>query len=287
LSAVSLVNELEQAGNGKPDTLRIEPRGNGFGFGELWRYRGLLYFLVWRDVKVRYKQTMLGIAWAVIQPTMTMVVFTIFFGRFAGLPSEGIPYPLFTFVAVLPWQLFATALQESSNSLVANQHLISKVYFPRLILPIAAMLAALVDFVVAMAVLVVLMIYYGVSPSVMVVLLPAMVVLTLVSALSVSLWLSALNVRYRDIRYLVPFVIQLWLFATPIAYSATMVPQELRTVWALNPMTVVVDGFRWALLDTRPPDPNMVLVSASVVVTVLLFGLFYFRRAETTFADVV
>jgi lipopolysaccharide transport system permease protein len=216
-----------------------------------------------------------------------MVVFTIFFGKFAKLPSEGIPYPLFTLVAVLPWQLFATALQESSNSLVANQNLISKVYFPRLILPIAAMLAALVDFAVAMIVLVVLMIYYGVSPTITVLLLPALVILTLVSALAVSLWLSALNVRYRDIRYLIPFLIQIWLFSTPIAYSGTIVPQDLRMVWALNPMTPVVEGFRWALLGARAPDTNMVLISVSVVLLVLMLGMFYFRRTEQTFADVV
>jgi lipopolysaccharide transport system permease protein len=251
----------------RPGTLRIQPAGTGlaFGFGEVWRYRGLLYFLVWRDVKVRYKQTLLGVTWALLQPTMTMIVFTIFFGKFAKLPSEGIPYPLFTLVAVLPWQLFATSLQESSNSLVANQHLISKVYFPRLILPIAAMLAALVDFTIALIVLIAMMIYYNVSPGITMVLLPALVVLTLVSALSVSLWLSSLNVRYRDIRYLIPFLLQLWLFATPIAYSGTLVPQELRTVWALNPMTPVVEGFRWALLGARAPD----------------------RRTEQTFADLV
>jgi lipopolysaccharide transport system permease protein len=277
---------LEQRARAVP-RLRIDAAEGGFGLAELWRYRGLLYFLVWRDVKVRYKQTLLGVAWAVLQPTMTMIVFTIFFGKFAKLPSEGIPYPLFTLAAVLPWQLFASALQASSESLVANQHLISKVYFPRLILPIGAMLASLVDFVFALVVLIAVMIYYRVAPTAMIVVLPGLVILTLVSALAVGVWLSALNVKYRDIRYLIPFVVQLWLFATPVAYSGTIVPQNLRPIWAINPMAPVVEGFRWALLGARAPDTNMVLVSVSVVLAVLVCGLFYFRRTERTFADVV
>lgn len=255
--------------------------------GETWKYRELLFFLVWRDVKVRYKQTLLGASWAILQPTMTMVVFTIFFGTFAKLPSEGIPYPLFAFCGVLPWQLFATALLESSNSLVVNQNLISKVYFPRLILPVAAMLAAVVDFAVALIVLAGMMIYFGISPSVTMLLIPAFVVLTLVIALAVGLWLSALNVRYRDIRYVVPFVAQLWMFATPVAYSGTIVPQEVRTIWALNPMAAVIEGFRWALLGTQAPNGSMVAVSVAVVLAVLAIGAMYFRRVEQTFVDVI
>lgn len=251
---------------------------------ELWEYRELLYFLVWRDVKVRYKQTVLGAAWAIIQPFFTMVVFSIVFGRLAGIPSDGLPYPVFAYCALLPWQLFAHALTESGNSLVANQNLITKVYFPRLVIPLAAVLAGLVDFSIAFLVLLALMAYYGIVPTAAILTLPFFVGLAVATALAVGLWLSALNVQYRDVRYTIPFLTQFWLFATPVAYPASLVPEPWRALFGLNPMAGVVEGFRWALLGG--PRPGALLaVSTAVVVVVLVSGLYYFRRMERTFAD--
>jgi lipopolysaccharide transport system permease protein len=256
---------------------------------EIWRYRELLGFLALRDIKVRYKQTVLGAAWAIIQPFMTMVVFTIFFGRLAGLDQRtgGIPYPLFAFAALLPWQLFSYALTHSSNSLVAEQKLLTKVYFPRLFLPLAPLLSGLADFAIALAIFLAMMASYGVFPGWSVLLLPAFVALTILTSLSVGLWLSALNALYRDVRYTIPFLTQVWLFLTPIAYPAAIVPPQWQAVYGLNPMVGVVEGFRWALLGAEPPSWPMLLVSLLTVLALLISGLLYFRRMENYFADVV
>ena len=254
---------------------------------DLWEYRELLYFLVWRDVKVRYKQTILGAAWAILQPFLTMVVFSIFFGRLAKVPSDGLPYPIFTFTALLPWQLFAHALGESGNSLVANQQLITKVYFPRLIIPISAVLAGLVDFAIAFVVLLAMMFYYGIVPTIAILTLPLFIMFAVATALAAGLWLSALNVEYRDVRYTIPFLTQFWLFATPIAYSSRLVPERWRALYGLNPMAGVVEGFRWALLGKSGGISPMVIVSVLAVIALLVSGLIYFRRMEKTFADVI
>jgi lipopolysaccharide transport system permease protein len=254
---------------------------------EVWRYRELLYFLVWRDVKVRYKQTALGAAWAIIQPVMTMVVFSVFFGRLAKMPSDGVPYPVFAFAALLPWQLFSHALSESANSLVGSQQLITKVYFPRLVVPLASVLAGLVDFGVAFLVLIGMMWYYGIAPNGAVVLLPLFILFAITTALAVGLWLSSLNVKYRDVRYTIPFLTQFWMFATPVAYPSSLVPEMWRPLLGLNPMAGVVEGFRWALLGkTEGPGPLMT-VSVVAVILLLVGGLVYFKQTERTFADVI
>lgn len=255
-------------------------------FAELWHYRELLLFQALRDIKVRYKQTALGAAWAILQPVLTMAAFTIFFSRLAGVPSDGVPYPIFAFSALLPWQLFAFALTQSSNSLVDNAPVLTKVYFPRLILPFASVLAGLVDFIIACVVLAGMMLYYGIVPGWEAMTLPLFTLLALAAALAVGLWLSALNVRYRDVRYTIPFLAQFWLFITPVAYSSTLVPKEWQVVYALNPMVGVIDGFRWALLGRTPPGP-MVLVSIIATALFLIGGLLYFRRAEKNFADII
>lgn len=260
---------------------------------DLWEYRDLLYFLVWRDVKVRYKQTVLGAAWAILQPTMTMVVFTIFFGGLAGISSDGLPYPIFSFAALLPWTFFAQGLSQSSNSLVGSQNLITKVYFPRLIIPLATVLAGVVDFVLAFVVLLVMMGYYGIWPGAAVLWLPLLLALAFATAFGVGMWMSALNVEYRDVRYVVPFFVQIWLFVTPVIYPASAVTARLESlglpgwVYGLNPMAGVVEGFRWALLgvDSRPGP--LILVSAVVTAILVVSGAVYFRRMEQTFADVV
>jgi lipopolysaccharide transport system permease protein len=254
---------------------------------DLWEYRELLYFLVWRDIKVLYKQTVLGVAWAILQPFLTMVVFSIFFGRLAKVPSDGIPYPIFTYCALLPWQLFAKALTASGNSLVENRQLITKVYFPRLVIPISAVLAGLVDFGISFVVLLGMMFYYGIVPTVAVLTLPLFLLFAIATALAVGLWLSALNVQYRDVRYTIPFLTQFWLFATPIAYSSTLVPETWRTLYGLNPMAGVVEGFRWALLGRAGGIGPLLMVSVLAVAVLLVGGLIYFRRMEKTFADVV
>ena len=268
---------------------RIEP-GKGWislGLRDLWQYRELLFFLAWRDIKVRYKQTALGAAWAVIQPLFTMLVFTLFFGRLAKVPSDGIPYPLFSYSALLPWQLFAYSLTESSNSVVANERLITKVYFPRLVVPLASILAGLVDFVIAFTLVIGMMVWYGVSPTWAVLALPFFVIFTMVTALAVGLWLSALNVQYRDVRYTLTFIVQFWLIASPVAYSSTLVPARWRPFYGLNPMAGVIEGFRWALLGKAQAPGMMLWVSVVVVAVVLVGGLYYYRRMEKTFADVV
>jgi lipopolysaccharide transport system permease protein len=253
----------------------------------VWQYRELLYFLTWRDVKVRYRQTALGVAWAVLQPLLTMAIFSVVFGRLAKLPSDGLPYPIFTFAALLPWQLFAGALTRAGTSLVSSSNLLTKVYFPRLIIPIAAVAAGLVDFAIAFAVLIGLTLYYGVVPGAGVVWLPFLVLFALLAALAVGLWLSALNVKYRDVQHLIPFLVMAWMYASPVAYSANLIPGgKLRLLYALNPMVGVIQGFRWALAGGEPPG-QMIFVSAAVVVVLLFGGLFYFRRMERVFADIV
>jgi lipopolysaccharide transport system permease protein len=257
------------------------------GLRDLVEYRELLYFLVWRDVKVRYKQTVLGVAWVVLQPLLTMVVFSIFFGRLAGLPSDGAPYPVFVYTALLPWQLFSTALTGASGSLVASQQLIQKVYFPRLIMPLSIVLSGLVDFGVAFGILLGLMVWYRTPVTAAVLLLPPLLLLAIATALAVGLWLSVLNVRYRDVRHALPFLSQLWLFATPVAYPSSLVPAPWTLIYGLNPMVGVVEGFRWALLGTAARPGILIGVSAAVVLMLLVGGLRYFRRAEATFADVI
>jgi lipopolysaccharide transport system permease protein len=268
---------------------RIEPSKGWISLGlkDLWQYRELLFFLTWRDIKVRYKQTALGAAWAVIQPLFTMLVFTLFFGRLAKVPSDGIPYPLFSYTALLPWQLFAYALTESSNSVVANERLITRVYFPRLVVPLASILSGLVDFVIAFTLVIGMMVWYGVRPTWAVLTLPFFVVFTMMTALGVGLWLSALNVQYRDVRYTLTFIVQFWLIASPVAYSSTLVPARWRPFYGLNPMAGVIEGFRWALLGKAQAPGAMLWVSVMVVVVVLVGGLYYYRRMEKTFADVV
>ncbi len=266
----------------------IEPsRGwQALELSDLWRYRELLYFLTWRDVKVRYKQTALGAAWAVLQPVLTMVLFSIIFGQLAKLPSEGIPYPIFTYVALLPWQLFAFALSNSSNSLVGSQNLVSKVYFPRLVIPIASVLPGLVDFAISFVVLLVMMVYYQIPLSARMLTLPLFLVLALGTALGVGLWLSALNVEYRDVRYVVPFLTLFWQYATPVAYSSTLIPEKWRLLYGLNPMTGVVEGFRWALLGNGDLG-GMFGASVAIILVLLVTGLLYFKRMEASFADVI
>ena len=270
-------------------TLFIRPQTGwtAAGLKELWEYRELLYFLTWRDIKVRYKQTVLGAAWAIIQPFFMMVVFSLFFGYLAKVPSDGIPYPIFAYCALLPWQLFAHALTESSNSLVANERLITKVYFPRLVVPISAVLGGLLDFAIAFVILLLMMAYYGVRPTWAIVTLPAFLLLAMLTALGVGLWLSALNVKYRDVRYTISFLIQFWLFATPVAYSSSLVPARWRALYGLNPMAGVVEGFRWALLGKSEGPGALLAVSVAVVILILIGGLYYFRRMEAEFADVV
>ncbi len=255
------------------------------GLKDLWQYRELLYFLCWRDIKVRYKQTALGVAWAIVQPLMTMVLFSLFFGRLAKMPSDGIPYPLFVFTALVPWMFFSNGITQSSGSLVENASLLKKVYFPRLAVPIASIIAGVVDFFCSFVVLILLMLYYGVVPSWSVLTLPVFLALACTASLGIGLWLSALNVQFRDVRYVIPFLTQLWLFATPIAYPSSLLSEPLRSLYGLNPMVGVVEGFRWALLGTETSPGPMVLVSALVSVLVLISGAFYFRRMEVTFSD--
>ena len=254
---------------------------------ENWAYRELLYFLTWRDIKVRYKQTALGAAWAIIQPCATMLVFSIFFGKLAHMPSDGVPYPIFTFAALVPWTFFSTAVTQSGNSLVGSANLIKKVYFPRLVIPAASVLGGLVDFAIAMLVLFVLMLYYGVHPGIAMLYLPALVLLALITALGAGLWLSAMNVRYRDVRYVIPFLVQFWMYATPIAYPSSIVPERWRPLYALNPMAGVIEGFRWGLLGTGTSPGPMVAVSTVVAILMMISGAYYFRHMERTFADEV
>ena len=270
--------------------IHIEPSSGwvSLRLGEVWEYRELLYFLAWRDIKVRYKQTALGAAWAIIQPLFTMVVFSLFFGKLAKMPSDGIPYPIFSFTALVPWTFFATGLSQSSNSLVSSSNLIKKVYFPRLVIPISGVMGGLLDFAVSFAVLLVMMAYYGLWPTAAsVVWLPVCLVLAFVTALGVGFWLSALNVEYRDVRHVIPFITQFWLFVTPIAYPSSLLHEPWRTVYGVNPMVGVVEGFRWALLGRGHPPGPMFAVSVLAAVLIMVTGAFYFRRMEKTFADLI
>ncbi len=276
-------------------TIRIQPsRGwSSLRLAEVWAYRELLYFLIWRDVKVRYKQTALGAAWAILQPLMTMLVFTLFFGRLAKVGSDGLPYPIFSYAGLLPWTFFAQGLSQSSASLVGSSNLIKKIYFPRLVIPISSVLGGLVDFAVAFVVLIGMMAYYRIWPSVAVVFLPLLLLLAVGAALGVGTWLSALNVEYRDVRYVVPFFVQIWLFVTPVIYPASKVAGKLDELglpswlYGLNPMVGVVEGFRWALLGTGSRLGPVLAASAAVTVLLLASGALYFRKMERTFADVV
>jgi lipopolysaccharide transport system permease protein len=254
---------------------------------DLWEYRELLYFLVWRDIKVRYKQTVLGAAWAIIQPFFTMVVFSLFFGKLAKMPSDGIPYPLFCFAALVPWTLFSNGLSQSSNSLVGSAHLITKVYFPRLVIPIACVISGILDFAISFIVFLGMIAAYGRFPTLNVIWLPLLLLLVFLTALGVGMWLSALNVQFRDVRYAVPFLSQLWLFATPIAYPSSLLSEAWRTIYGLNPMVGVVEGFRWALLGTDTAPGPILIVSSLATLIILIGGAFYFRRMEKNFADIV
>ncbi|MDZ4766365.1 MAG: ABC transporter permease [Chloroflexota bacterium] len=273
-----------------PVHMRLQPTRGWVAvrLGELWEYRELLYFLIWRDVKVRYKQTVLGVLWAIIQPFLTMVVFSLFFGRLAEVPSDGVPYPIFNFVALVPWTLFTNGLTNSANSLVGSSNLLKKIYFPRLVIPISSVLSGVVDFALSFIILIGMMLYFGIVPTANIIWLPALMLLALITSLAVGLWLSALNVQFRDVRYTIPFITQLWMFITPIVYPSSLIEDPtLRLLYSLNPMTGVVEGFRWALLGTDTAPGAMILVSSVVAVLLLISGLFYFRRMERTFADVV
>lgn len=254
---------------------------------DLWHYRELLYFLMWRDIKVRYKQTVLGAAWAIIQPFSTMVVFSLFFGKLGKMPSDGIPYPVFAYCALVPWQLFSYAITQSGNSLVSEANLIKKVYFPRLVVPLASVMAGFVDFAISFAVLLGIMFFYGIEPTINVFFLPLFIVFAVLTALAVGLWLSALNVKYRDVRYAIPFLVQFWMFASPVAYSSSLLPKPWQWIYALNPMAGVIEGFRWALLNGNFDGTRLMIVSPLVVGFLLIGGLYYFRRMERGFADIL
>jgi lipopolysaccharide transport system permease protein len=269
--------------------IRIQPASGwtSLGLRELWNYHELLFYLIWRDIKVRYKQTALGATWAIIQPFFTMVVFSLFFGHLAKVPSDGVPYPLFSYAGLVPWTFFANGLSQSSNSLVESANLVKKIYFPRLSLPIATVLSGLVDLALALVMLLILMFAYGTYPTIRIVWLPAFLLLSITTALGVGFWISALNVKYRDFRYIVPFLTQIWLFMTPVPYSSSLLPEPWRTLYGLNPMAGVVEGFRWALLGLDTAPGALTLVSAGASATLLIGGAFYFRRVEKTFADLV
>ena len=255
-------------------------------FHELWEYRELLYSFVSRDVKIRYKQTALGFLWAIIQPLFMMVIFTLFFGGFAKIPSDGVPYPLFSYAALLPWTLFSEGITRSTTSLVSNSGIMTKVYFPRLIMPISGILSPLVDFFIAFIIFIILMAYYGFIPTIAIFLLPVFILLALASSFAVGLRLSALNIKYRDFQYTLPFIIQLGLYASPVVYPSSMIPAQYRILYGLNPMAGVIEGFRWALLGAKPPEA-MLFISIAVIIVLLIGGLFYFKRMEQYYADVV
>lgn len=275
-----------------PTTVIQPSRGlASLGLRETWSHGELLYFLVWRDLKARYKQTLLGVLWIVLQPVFTMVVFSLLFGKLLNVPSGGVPYPIFAYAGLLPWNYFAASLNRSSLGLVANSHLITKIYFPRLTIPISGVLSGLVDFGVAFLVLVALMVYYGIAPTSRVVLLPALLLLAVLTALGFGLWFSALNARYRDVNHMIPILIQLWMYLTPVIYSVTLIPEQFRWLMALNPMAAVVEGFRWALLgeqvaDVGPPGA-LFFVSTAIALLVLVSGVVFFRTTERSFADII
>jgi lipopolysaccharide transport system permease protein len=286
-----MVRDLRDADVSRPGPIiqDIHPSEGwvGLELGEIWRYRELLFVFTWRNIVVRYKQTAIGVAWALVQPVLLMIVFSVVFGHLAKLDSEGVPYPIFNYAALLPWLFFANSLSQSAISVASSSGMITKVYFPRLTIPISTVLSALVDFAIASLVLAGMMAYYGIVPGLAVVTLPAFVLLAFATALGVGLWLSALHVRFRDVAYIVPFLTQLWFFATPVVYSATIISEPWRTIIGLNPMAGVVGGFRWALLDIGSPPSAMLALSAGVAIVLLVTGTAFFRRMERTFADVV
>jgi lipopolysaccharide transport system permease protein len=275
-------------GTNTPPHLHISPpkKWIPINLHELWNYRELLYSFTWRDVKIRYKQTALGFLWAIIQPLFMMLIFTVFFGRLAKIPSDGIPYPLFVLAALLPWTLFAEGITRSTSGMITNANIMTKVYFPRLIMPLSGVLSPLVDFVFSFLILIIMMALYGFVPTLNILFLPLFILLALATSLGIGLWLSALNVQYRDFQYTIPFMIQLGLFASPVVYPASLVPESVRFLYGLNPMAGVIEGFRWALLGTGMPGA-MILVSVGVVVVLLVSGAFYFRKMEQYYADVV
>ena len=282
----SLQNSITVSGTAE---LLIEPSKGwvSLKLRDLWEYRELLYFLTWRDIKLRYKQTVLGASWAIIQPFFTMVVFSLFFGKLAGISSDGVPYPIFSFAALVPWTFFANGLSQSATSLVGSAGLITKIYFPRLTIPIATVLSGVVDFALAFIVLLGMMLFYRITPTRNVLWLPILLLLALITALGVGLWLSAMNVQFRDVRFAVPFLVQAWLFATPIAYPSSLLDEPWRTLYGINPMVGVVEGFRWALLGTETAPGPIIVVSSLASLALLVSGAFYFRRMERTFADVI
>jgi lipopolysaccharide transport system permease protein len=286
----SILNKAVLQSNATTEfTLRIEPSKGFFklDLAAVWEYRELLYFLVWRDVKVRYKQTIIGAAWAVLQPLMTMIIFTVIFGNFAKIPSDGLPYSIFTYTALMPWNYFSQAISRGGMSLVGEANLIVKVYFPRLIIPIASVVAPLIDFFLSFLVLIVMIAWFGIVPGWNVLYLPIFLLLALMTGLAVVLWLSPLNVRYRDVGHTIPFLIQFWLYASPVAYPVSLVPEKWRLLYSLNPMVGVIEGFRWTLLGTEAPAFGVIAVSAVMVIVLLSGGVVFFKRMERSFADVI
>jgi len=282
--------QVAAAGQGSNlPVVRIDARRGwlALDLSELWAYRELLYFFVWRDIKVRYKQTVIGAAWAILQPVLTMLVFSLFFGKLAKIPSQGLPYPIFYYCALLPWMYFATAMQSSTNVVVEQQRVITKVYFPRVVLPISSVLSGLLDFAISFVVFAAMMVYYRIVPTKAVIWLPAFTLLAILTALGVGLWLSALNALYRDVRYVLPFLVQFWMFASPVAYPSSLVPEKWRWLYGLNPMTGVIEGFRWALTGHGQPPGALVAASSAAVALLVLGGLVYYHAVEGKIADVV
>lgn len=288
VSAISAVGELPESHRGLVKTRRQPSHGWAWPkVRELWQFRELVYFFGWRDIKIRYKQTVLGGLWAIIQPFLTMVVFSLFFGRLANVPSDGLPYPIFSYAALVPWTFFANTITQASNSLVVNSNMIKKVYFPRLALPIATVVPGILDFCLAFIVLIGMIFYYDLYPTANIIWLPFFILLALVTSLGVSLWLATMNVQFRDVHFAIPFITQLWLFLTPIAYPSSLLSEPWRTLYGINPMAGVVEGFRWALLGTDTAPGPMVMVSTIVALVLFVSGAFYFRRMEQSFADVL
>ncbi len=280
---VNLLKDPQRA----PITIAPDRSWSRIDFRELWNYRELLFFLAWRDIKVRYKQTVFGVAWAVIQPFFTMLVFSLFFGRLAKMPSDGVPYPLFSYVALVPWSFFANAVSQSSDSLVGSANLISKVYFPRIIIPLAVVISGAVDFAVAFSLILAMMWYFHVVPTLQIIWLPCLLLLAVVTAVGAGLWLSALNVQFRDVRYTLPFLVQFWLFITPVVYPSSLLPEPWRTIYGINPMAGVVEGFRWALLGTATAPGPIIAFSTLFALLLFISGLVYFHRMEREFADII
>ncbi|PKL77381.1 MAG: phosphate ABC transporter permease [Candidatus Melainabacteria bacterium HGW-Melainabacteria-1] len=274
----------------KPETVIIQPMKGlvALNLRDLWIYRELVYFLTWRDLKVRYKQSVLGVLWAIIKPFLAMVVFTVFFGNLAKLPSDGLPYPIWSYTGLLPWEFFAAALSVSARSMLTSGNMVSKIYFPRIIVPLSSVFANLIDFLIAFVILIGMMFFYHITPTINMLWLPAFMLLAIITALGVGLWFSALLVMYRDINYMLPFITQLWMFISPVVYASSIVPEKWRVLYSLNPMAGVVEGFRWALLGTQQSiSPLMIAISSVIALTLFISGLFFFRRMERIFADMI